>query len=715
MEVAYILESFILNSLSWYLYLETPQVLANEIINYINLRINNEEKSNISDTLITEFNELFNYIHHDYNIYKLYDSFTWTVVGLMYLIELYKLDAEYANICKIIKSLIINEEENEKLGSCFDLVDRICSENINNNESENYLINSNIMINNEIKEEIKNINCNEYTDLKYNINEEYKNIIANSNINNNEGSELNRQVKRIEKINLKEFNENNKLSAQKSCEKDSKFLENASNIFIQTPVPLTNTFNNLKKDDYICTALNFDHQNQINITSTLPIVSTSTNNTISCNNNLAKYNEKNNNIKNNNENNCCNKISQFVANINNSHSNNKPLSSSFYLYDTPDKHTAKSKNTINFLINQNNSVLADECPVNKSKDIINNNYNARAVNSNSKSSFNLYTNNKNILTSQSNYNDINFVSNRTNKKFESCCNVNNMSYMNIIEHNSKQDNNKTIFNSVINNNNNFDNLNINNNNNYNYNFESDSFENSIDNSSLKRKCLLNNFSKELDYKNNKISDFNNTSNNNKKYFINTISNNNNNKHKNTTEESGFKSQRSSFSKSESFNRRKIESKTCKPSSSILTILKKNLNNKKNANKLKKLQPVSRKKNTFDNNKQLNNIDISKTNIMLNSKSNNIQITSHNIDKNKTVLSNKKLSINKSSNNFVTPLTKRRALKKIKYKTLVIKKKNFNSLNNNNKINIVCGGTSNSISTFNFEGCNITANNIAFKN
>ena len=56
----------------------------------------------ITTTLISQFNELFELIHYDYNTFKKYDTFTWTIVGLMYLVEYNNFVEEYDNISILV-------------------------------------------------------------------------------------------------------------------------------------------------------------------------------------------------------------------------------------------------------------------------------------------------------------------------------------------------------------------------------------------------------------------------------------------------------------------------------------------------------------------------------------------------------------------------------------------------------------------------------------
>lgn len=131
LDVVYTLENFILNKLSWRLFLDTPQVLATELIELACTKTA-EEKMKVVNFVMVEFYELFKYIHFEYNTYKKYDSFTWTLVCLLFILSIHNYSQEEENLTLITRE-ISNESEKMRLESCFDLLQEIYN-NLNNED-----------------------------------------------------------------------------------------------------------------------------------------------------------------------------------------------------------------------------------------------------------------------------------------------------------------------------------------------------------------------------------------------------------------------------------------------------------------------------------------------------------------------------------------------------------------------------------------------------
>lgn len=118
MEVATIFESYILNLVDWKLHITTPDNLAADLISLLLTEECIEDQWKIS----VEFNKIFQYVIANFESYKDYNQFIWTLVVLQHSLITHDMIEESEALNEIIATLISSEQESEDLANCFDLL-----------------------------------------------------------------------------------------------------------------------------------------------------------------------------------------------------------------------------------------------------------------------------------------------------------------------------------------------------------------------------------------------------------------------------------------------------------------------------------------------------------------------------------------------------------------------------------------------------------------
>lgn len=118
LEVTNAIESYILNRVGWKLHLSTPESLAIDLVNLLFSKNNNEKKND----LIFEFNKTFIFIISNFDSYKKYNQYAWTLAILQRSLIINELTEESRDLLIIAVNLIKSQQESEYLADCFDLL-----------------------------------------------------------------------------------------------------------------------------------------------------------------------------------------------------------------------------------------------------------------------------------------------------------------------------------------------------------------------------------------------------------------------------------------------------------------------------------------------------------------------------------------------------------------------------------------------------------------
>lgn len=122
LEVAIILENYILNLVDFKLNITTPDSFAFDLINLLfPLESTNNHKIIVS----SEFNKVFQYIIANFENYQDYNQFIWTLVILQHSLIIHDFADESENLNEIIAALIVSEQESDDLANCFDILTSI--------------------------------------------------------------------------------------------------------------------------------------------------------------------------------------------------------------------------------------------------------------------------------------------------------------------------------------------------------------------------------------------------------------------------------------------------------------------------------------------------------------------------------------------------------------------------------------------------------------
>lgn len=119
LEVAIVLESYILNLVEWRLNLTTPDGFAEELMSVLFSGVKDDE---IIRTLLNKFNRVYECVIRDFGIYSKYNQFEWTLVILQHSLISFDFNEKSAMLSEIIARLINSEAESESLADCFDLL-----------------------------------------------------------------------------------------------------------------------------------------------------------------------------------------------------------------------------------------------------------------------------------------------------------------------------------------------------------------------------------------------------------------------------------------------------------------------------------------------------------------------------------------------------------------------------------------------------------------
>lgn len=160
LDVVYQIEEYVLNKHRFKIYLETPQDFAKKLVNIVyeawkkilentgNYSIvSNKSASNtnfldfsnensVKNEIMKEFSEYFSDVFSQFNVYRLYNDFIWTIVLLQYVFVKGSKQKEGEILRKFIYKLVVNDEKTQKsLFDCFELIMK--TENEDENEDEN--------------------------------------------------------------------------------------------------------------------------------------------------------------------------------------------------------------------------------------------------------------------------------------------------------------------------------------------------------------------------------------------------------------------------------------------------------------------------------------------------------------------------------------------------------------------------------------------------
>lgn len=92
----------------------------------------------VLNQLSFEFNQIFSFIHTEYNIYKQFNSFIWTVVILQFILIKNRL-TDYSCTLNFLIDLTMREAQCDDLPQlikCFDLINSLYENSLSENESE---------------------------------------------------------------------------------------------------------------------------------------------------------------------------------------------------------------------------------------------------------------------------------------------------------------------------------------------------------------------------------------------------------------------------------------------------------------------------------------------------------------------------------------------------------------------------------------------------
>lgn len=116
-EAVFKLENYILNLVDWRLHITTPHEFASDLINLLLSKDCQEDRRR---KMSIKFNKVFQIVIANFEIYKCYNQFIWTVVILQHSLVIQDMAEESEILNEIIASLISSEQESDDLASCFD-------------------------------------------------------------------------------------------------------------------------------------------------------------------------------------------------------------------------------------------------------------------------------------------------------------------------------------------------------------------------------------------------------------------------------------------------------------------------------------------------------------------------------------------------------------------------------------------------------------------